>query len=81
MEEKNLTDAQLEEVSGGATTKTKYTFYCPTCGSKLRSTMAINSCAEYRCDKCGVSVAYAKAVKRVTTTTIDGDMHSVSGEF
>ncbi len=81
MEEKNLTDAQLEEVSGGATTKTKTTFCCPTCGGKLRSIMSISGCVEYRCDKCGVSMPYAKAVSRVTTITIDGDTHTVSGEF
>ncbi len=80
-ENKNLTDAQLEEVGGGASTTTRATYYCADCGSKLRSMLNTAGTMQFRCMKCNVIVPLAKAVKRVTTLTIDGDVHTTQGEF
>lgn len=77
----NLDDTQLEDVAGGATVVERMLFLCPTCGKELDNGMTMDYGPKYLCKSCNKRVWSSDAVRRYVTVTIDGDFHTVSGEF
>ncbi len=76
-----LSDVELTGVSGGATSTTDYWYYCPTCSSKLRKKRLLGIGTYLYCDTCEDYVDEEVADVKGITTTIDGEVHTVSGEF
>ncbi len=80
MEEKNLTDAQLGDVEGGATTTTETVYLCPECGGQCRMTSKAYTYF-YMCKSCHKRLEDYEVIRRELAVTIDGNFHTVSGEF
>lgn len=75
-----LSDADLTDVAGGAETSVSNAYYCLLCGSKCGVTHMAYAGFTVKCPKCGV-LKKAQYKRVEITKTIDGEFHSVSGEF
>lgn len=75
-----LSDASLTDVSGGAETSVSNAYYCLSCGSKCGTTHMAYAGLMVKCPKCGV-LNKTQYERVEITKTVDGNRHTVSGDF
>ncbi len=78
-----LSDEELKSIAAGAETSTEYKYYCPKCGSGDLTPVysSFGPGSSYHCPKCRENFQLSECKKVLITTTIDGDVHTVQGEF